>query len=347
MTSSAGRAGARWLSFLFFVSFLSFLSFAGLMACGGGRSALLSKPDPCAYLGRERACSNACGEGRQTCKNGDWLPCDVQVATRSCSNVCGVGTKACRDGAWGRCDVAPVTQACSTVCGKGKHVCEGGQWGDCDAPQPSLGKISVTLRDFHSTHPDFERPGSGDLSELGLVEPLLGSDDTPTFAHPGASNTITGSDTFAEWYHDVPGVNVTIPYQMQLTPSPDKPGFFQYGSQDFFPLDGDERGFGDEGQTHDFDFTLATKFTFHYLGGEVFRFIGDDDLWIFINRHLAIDIGGLHQSKTGEVYLDDRAAELHIERGNSYELHLFFAERHVINSDFFIETTIADPGRCD
>lgn len=62
--------------------------------------------------------------------------------------------------------------------------------------------------------------------------------------------------------------------------------------------------------------------------------------------HLAIDLGGLHESKTGEVYLDQRRADLEIVPGNVYELHLFFAERHVITSDFSIETTIADPGRC-
>jgi fibro-slime domain-containing protein len=94
------------------------------------------------------------------------------------------------------------------------------------------------------------------------------------------------------------------------------------------------------------DFTLATKFTFHYLGGEVFRFTGDDDLWVFVNRHLAIDLGGVHQSKTGEVYLDDHKSEFGITPGNTYQLHLFFAERHVINSDFSVETTIADPGTC-
>jgi fibro-slime domain-containing protein len=83
------------------------------------------------------------------------------------------------------------------------------------------------------------------------------------------------------------------------------------------------------------------------LGGEVFRFTGDDDLWVFVNRHLAIDLGGPHQSKMGEVYLDDHGAEFGIAPGNTHQLHLFFVERHVINSDFSVETTIADPGTCE
>jgi fibro-slime domain-containing protein len=244
------------------------------------------------------------------------------------------------------CTVA--AQPCTSVCGAGKKTCQNGAWTACDAPQPKPPRLITTLRDFHRTHPDFERPDiSGDASELGIVAPLLGSDDTPTYAHTGATLTVTGPETFAQWYHDVPGVNVTIPYEVQLQASPSKPGFFVYDSTDFFPLDGDPRGFGNEGFNHDFDFTLATKFTFHYLGGEVFRFTGDDDLWVFVNRHLAIDLGGLHQSRMGEVYLDEHAAEFGISPGNTYQLHLFFAERHVINSDFSVETTIADPGTCD
>jgi fibro-slime domain-containing protein len=47
------------------------------------------------------------------------------------------------------------------------------------------------------------------------------------------------------------------------------------------------------------------------------------------------------------VSLDERAAEFGITRGNIYQLHLFFAERHMKDSDFSIETTIADPGACE
>ena len=299
-------------------------------------------------MGHERVCSNTCGEGSQPCVDGLWRPCVVPPVDRACSNTCGPGVETCRDGAWGPCTVPVVVESCDTVCGAGKRSCQDGAWACCNAPVPKSPRTHTTLRDFHRTHPDFERTDvSGDASELGIVEPLLGDDDTPTYAHTGATRTVTGPETFIQWFHDVPGVNVAIPYDLLLQASTTKPGFFEFASIDFFPLDGDPRGFGNEGFDHDFDFTLATKFTFHYLGGEVFRFTGDDDLWVFVNRHLAIDLGGPHQSKMGEVYLDDHAAEFGITPGNTYQLHLFFVERHVINSDFSVETTIADPGTCE
>jgi len=113
---------------------------------------------------------------------------------------------------------------------------------------------------------------------------LVGADDRHeasalVSAYPGGTLTVTGPDAFAQWYHDVPGVNVTLPYEIPLEESATRPGLYQFTSINFFPLDGDPRGFGDEGQGHDFDFTLATKFTFRYSGGELFGFTGDDALW--------------------------------------------------------------------
>jgi fibro-slime domain-containing protein len=314
-----------------------------LPACGGGRSPLLSLGEPCAVPNDVRPCSNDCGEGTQICRDGVWHSCDVPVIERACADACGAGRQTCRYGTWSRCAVPEVAVDCTSLCGRGQRTCREGDWGDCTARQLGPPRLLTTLRDFHSTHPDFERRASGDLSELGLVEPVLGSDDTPVYARSGGSITVTGPETFAQWYHDVPGVNVTIPYEIPLKESAAKPGLYQFVGYDFFPLDGDPHGFGDEGQAHDFDFTLATHFSFRYVGGELFRFEGDDDLWVFVNRHLAIDLGGLHEAKMGEVYLDQRRTELDIEPDNVYEVHLFFAERHVINSDFVVETTIADP----
>ena len=69
-------------------------------------------------------------------------------------------------------------------------------------------------------------------------------------------------------------------------------------------------------------------------------FRGDDDLWLFINGKLAIDLGGLHQPQQNILSLDARAAELGLVVGGTYAMDIFHAERHSTASNFRIETTI-------
>ncbi len=72
----------------------------------------------------------------------------------------------------------------------------------------------------------------------------------------------------------------------------------------------DNQLFGNQGQPHNYSFTLATSTNFTYQGNEVFTFTGDDDVFVFINRHLAIDLGGVHNAETASVKLADRAKDL-------------------------------------
>jgi fibro-slime domain-containing protein len=218
-----------------------------------------------------------------------------------------------------------------------------------DLPQRALGslqsKLTAVVRDFSDEHPDFELGVLGDFSEKGIVARELGPDDRPVYAAPPGSRSTSGRANFDQWYRDVPGVNARTHIDLQLENSPDTPGLFVYRDLEFFPIDGREGG--NEGRNHNYHFTLEARTTFRYIGGEIFRFSGDDDFWVFINRRLAIDLGGLHEAQTDTVDLDSAASELGIRRGETYPLHFFFAERHTVESQFVIETSIAEPGSCN
>jgi len=81
-------------------------------------------------------------------------------------------------------------------------------------------------------------------------------------------------------------------------------------------------------------FELHTWFT--YAQGQVFDFSGDDDVWVFINKKLAIDLGGVHSQASDSVNLD----YLGLTSGYTYPLDFFFCERHVTESNLVISTSI-------
>jgi len=200
--------------------------------------------------------------------------------------------------------------------------------------------LSATIRDFDVSHPDFETY-AGDAAYPGLVKDLLGTDNKPVYAHGGATPQTSGPEAFAQWYNDVPGVNFT--YEIELPLEEVRPGVYGFGGPGFFPVDG--MGFGNSGEdlqgaSHNFHFTTEVHTEFPYRGGEVFTFQGDDDMWLFVNGRLAIDLGGLHPQQTGVLDLDAKAQQLGLEIGNAYAMDIFHAERHTEASNFYLETTI-------
>lgn len=211
---------------------------------------------------------------------------------------------------------------------------DGGGSGGPDAPM--CGQLNAIMRDFKSGMPsDFEGTVADDR---GIVEATLGTDHKPVYAFPGVSphNTVSGPDSFNQWYNDVSGVNQRFQIPLPLTET--SPGTFVFDDADFFPLDG--MGFGDEGNPHNFHFTTEIHGTFLYRGGEVFTFRGDDDVFVFVNNKLAIDIGGVHGPAESSIDFDSAAGMLGITAGNTYALDVFHAERHTSESNFRIETSI-------
>jgi fibro-slime domain-containing protein len=89
---------------------------------------------------------------------------------------------------------------------------------------------------------------------------------------------------------------------------------------------------------HNFSFTSEVRYWFKYDASKSYTldFTGDDDVWVFINKHLAVDtIGGIHTPVNGSVVLDATAAATYgLEDGNVYEVELFQAERQTNASTF-------------
>jgi fibro-slime domain-containing protein len=195
--------------------------------------------------------------------------------------------------------------------------------------------IVAILRDFREAHPDFE-----DFlgSKKGIVKDQLGPDTKPVYGPEPRSNPIVTSTeaNFNQWYRDVPGVNQTFRETLLLEAR--SGGRFVYENADFFPLDG--RGFGNEGNPHNFHFTTEIHGSFVYRGGEVFTFRGDDDVFVFVNGRLALDLGGVHGVEEGTITFDQQAQALGLTRGMRYPLDVFHAERRREASNFRIETTI-------
>ncbi len=198
--------------------------------------------------------------------------------------------------------------------------------GECKTTLP------VTLRDFQISHPDMQHVITVDP---GIVEPDLGADGLPVYAG-GTNGSTNGKAAFDQWYRDVAGVNESIPYELELDLQPD--GTLSFDNAAFFPID--DQGFGNEGNVHNYHFTLELHTQFTYEGGEVFTFRGDDDVFMFINGRLGIDLGGVHGPLEASIDMDAVADDLGIAVGQTYPLDFFFAERHTSQSNFRIETSI-------
>ncbi len=214
-------------------------------------------------------------------------------------------------------------------------------------------------------------------TQLNVVADTLGPDGKPQYnssaMYDGGNRTLTthGPAAFAQWYNDAPGTNVSRAVPIVLTKNAQ--GIWSYDSfangspidtnnpasaKGFWPIDDNSAystkgdGFGNQPPEadflpadagpydHNYHFTVEIHTTFTYRGNESFAFSGDDDVFVFINKKLVINIGGIHEAFKKEISIPDVASSLGLVVGNEYALDFFQAERNYVQSNLRIDTTL-------
>jgi fibro-slime domain-containing protein len=198
--------------------------------------------------------------------------------------------------------------------------------------------MATTVHDMADTHPDYGGWGP----TVGMVEATLPASrkPAPTSLAPANLNT---------WFTSNP--NAAMPLKgaetcLDLEMSKSDDGLWEYDNAEFFPIDhwntlDQNTSCSSENpppasSVHNYGFCLESHATFVYKKGQIFEFRGDDDVWVFINNKLALDLGGVHPPTDGSINLDN----LGLVEGQSYPWDFYFCERNKCGSSLRIKTTI-------
>jgi fibro-slime domain-containing protein len=230
-----------------------------------------------------------------------------------------------------------------------------GRSGTFAVPAAHTGKLIIGCWVKAGTNESGQGPGYGQwiADDSDHVNLDAQGKITVTFTQSGgipAQWRIASESSFKKWFTSVEGINQSIPHAITLSNGQAAPGGIyrfeasKHNGQDFFPID--NQLLGNENRPHNYHFTYEIVSRFLYTDRStrdtdmVLSFSGDDDVWVFINRKLVVDLGGVHAERYATVNVDQLAQQIGLQPGQQYSFHFFFAERHTTESNFTLETNM-------
>jgi len=87
-------------------------------------------------------------------------------------------------------------------------------------------------------------------------------------------------------------------------------------------------------RARNYHFTVKGYYPFVYRGGEQAFFASSNDLWVFVDGRLQLDLGGTHPRAEGIIDMDSLASKYGWEKNTLHDLHYFKAERQSNETGF-------------